>query len=90
MDVSHFGKLLADYSGKNIEKEIERIRGGVENDEKREKAVIESMAEKFMNIDDLEGKSMTIMVMSAYAEGKAAGKAEERRRWEQKEAVAAV
>ena len=37
------------------------------------KAVIESMAEKFMNIDDLEGKSMTIMVMSAYAEGKAAG-----------------
>ena len=54
------------------------------------KAVIESMAEKFMNIDDLEGKSMTIMVMSAYAEGKAAGKAEERRRWEQKEAVAAV
>ena len=52
------------------------------------KAVIESMAEKFMNIDDLEGKSMTIMVMSAYAEGKAAGKAEERRRWEQKEAVA--
>ena len=30
------------------------------------------------------------MVMSAYAEGKAAGKAEERRRWEQKEAVAAV
>lgn len=34
------------------------------------KAVIESMAEKFMNIDDLEGKSMTIMVMSAYAEGK--------------------
>lgn len=33
------------------------------------KAVIESMAEKFMNIDDLEGKSMTIMVMSAYAEG---------------------
>lgn len=34
------------------------------------KAVIESMAEKFMNIDDLEGKSMTIMVMSAYAEGR--------------------
>lgn len=27
------------------------------------KAVIESMAEKFMNIDDLEGKSMTIMVI---------------------------
>lgn len=54
------------------------------------KAVIESMAEKFMSIDDLEGKSMTIMVMSAYAEGKAAGKEEERRKWEQKETVAAV
>lgn len=54
------------------------------------KAVIEKMAERFMNIDDLEGKSMTIMVMSAYAEGKAAGKAEERRRWEQKKTIAAV
>ena len=28
------------------------------------KAVIESMAEKFMNIDDLEGKSMTIRAFS--------------------------
>lgn len=54
------------------------------------KAVIENMAEKFMSIDDLEGKSMTIMCMSAYAEGKAAGKAEERQKWEQKQAVAAV
>lgn len=54
------------------------------------KAAIENMAEKFMSIDDLEGKSMTIMVMSAYAEGKAAGKEEERRKWEQKETVAAV
>ena len=52
------------------------------------KAVIENMAEQFMSIDDLEGKSMTIMCMSAYAEGKAAGKAEERQKWEQKEAVA--
>ena len=52
------------------------------------KAVIENMAEQFMSIDDLEGKSMTIMCMSAYAEGKAAGKAEERRKWEQKQAVA--
>lgn len=52
------------------------------------KAVIENMAERFMSIDDLEGKSMTIMCMSAYAEGKAAGKAEERRKWEQKQAVA--
>ena len=48
------------------------------------------MAERFMGIDDLEGKSMTIMMMSAYAEGKAAGKAEERRRWEQERKQAAV
>lgn len=27
-------KLLADYSGKDIEKEIEKIRGGVESDKK--------------------------------------------------------
>lgn len=54
------------------------------------KAVIENMAEQFMSIDDLEGKSMTIMCMSAYAEGKAAGKAEERQKWEKKQAVAAV
>lgn len=36
------------------------------------KTAIENMAERFMNISDLEGKSMAIMVMSAYAEGKAA------------------
>lgn len=52
------------------------------------KRTIENMAERFMSISDLEGKSMAIMVMSAYAEGKAAGKVEERRRWEQKEATA--
>ena len=35
------------------------------------KTAIENMAERFMNISGLEGKSMAIMVMSAYAEGKA-------------------
>jgi hypothetical protein len=54
------------------------------------KTVIENMAERFMKIGDIEGKSMTIMVMSAYAEGKAAGKEEERRKWEQKQGVAIV
>ena len=34
------------------------------------KTAIENMAERFMSISDLEGKSMAIMVMSAYAEGK--------------------
>ena len=31
-------KLLADYSGKDIEKEILRIRGGANHDQKREKS----------------------------------------------------
>ena len=31
------------------------------------KTAIENMAERFMSISDLEGKSMAIMVMSAYA-----------------------
>lgn len=46
------------------------------------KQVIESMAEQFMSVGDNEGKSMIIMVMSAYMEGKAAGKQEERAKWE--------
>ena len=45
------------------------------------KKVIESMAEQFMSIGDNEGKSMVIMVISAYMEGKAAGKQEERAKW---------
>ena len=57
---------------------------------KEKKVVIENMAEKFMGIDDFEGKSMAIMIMSAYVEGKAAGKAEERKRWEQKQAAVAT
>lgn len=52
------------------------------------KAVIEDMAERFMTIKDIEGKSMTIMVMSAYAEGKAAGKEEERQEREQRKGQA--
>ena len=37
------------------------------------KTAIENMAERFMSISDLEGKSMAIMVMSAYAAGKSRG-----------------
>lgn len=50
----------------------------------------ESMAERFMGFDDLDDQSMAMIAMSAYAEGKAAGKAEERKRWEQKEAAVAT
>lgn len=45
------------------------------------KEVIESMAEQFMSVGDNDGKSMIIMVMSAYMEGKAAGRQEERAKW---------
>lgn len=57
-------------------------------EEKRAEA--ESMAEHFMSMESLEGQSMAMIAMSAYAEGKAAGKAEERKRWEQKEAAVAT
>lgn len=49
------------------------------------KEVIESMAEQFMSVGDNEGKSMIIMVMYAYMEGKAAGKQEERAKWERQQ-----
>ena len=51
------------------------------------KALIQEMAEKFMNIDDAE-KTVIIMTLSAYAEGKAAGKEEERRKW--KKVISAI
>ena len=47
------------------------------------KAKVEGMAERFMQIGDLEGKSMAILIMNAYTEGKTAGKEEERKKWEQ-------
>ena len=50
------------------------------------KNTIESMAERFTEIKDESTKSMAIMVMSAYLEGKAAGKAEEKQAWQQKQA----
>lgn len=48
------------------------------------KVVAEKMAHQFMSIEDIERKSMAALCMSAYAEGKAAGKAEERQKWEQR------
>lgn len=50
------------------------------------KAKVEGMAERFMQID-LEGKSMAILIMNAYTEGKTAGKEEERKKWEQERKV---
>ncbi len=55
----------------------------VTRNEKKE--IIEQMAEEYMDTANLEEKSMAIMVMYAYIEGKAAGKAEERSKWEKKE-----
>lgn len=53
------------------------------------KTAIENMAKRFMATADLEEKSMAILLMSAYIEGKSAGKAEERKCQEQKESVTA-
>lgn len=49
-------------------------------EEKKKK--IEELAEKFMAIETPEEKAYAIMHMTAYLEGKEAGKLEERRRWE--------
>lgn len=45
-----------------------------------EKEKIENMAKDFVNFDIPEAKSFAIMLMSAYAEGIAAGKEKERRK----------
>ena len=71
-----------------LEIETQEIKGRDEKmtrDEKKQ--AINEAAKIFMGINNIEGKSMVIMVMSAYAEGKAAGKEEERKRWEEKEAA---
>lgn len=49
------------------------------------KAAVEKMAENFMQINDAEVQSFAVLCMSAYIEGKAAGRAEERQKWERKE-----
>lgn len=46
------------------------------------KTNITNMAESVMKVEDQSRQSMMFMAMSAYAEGKAAGKAEERQRYE--------
>ena len=51
------------------------------------KVAVENTAEKCMNIENLEAKSMAFMIISAYIEGKVAGKTEERKKWEQKQAA---
>lgn len=48
------------------------------------KIKIEEMAEKFMKIESPVGKGYAIMCMTAYEEGKEAGKTEEREQWEKK------
>lgn len=53
------------------------------------KTAIENMAKRFMATTDLEEKSIATLLMSAYIEGITAGKAEERKRQEQKEPVTA-
>lgn len=54
-----------------------------------QKTAIENMAKRFMATNDMDEKSMAILLMSAYIEGKSAGKAEEKKRQEQKEPATA-
>ena len=53
--------------------------------EKANKKKVESLAEQFMQLQT-GGKSMAALLISAYAEGRAAGAEQERKRWEQKTA----
>lgn len=53
--------------------------------EKADKKKVENLAEQFMQLR-IGGKSMAAMLISAYAEGRAAGVEQERKRWEQKTA----
>lgn len=48
----------------------------------QKKQKIEELAEKFMSIEEPDKKAYAIMHMTAYLEGKEAGKIEERKRWE--------
>lgn len=52
---------------------------------KEKKTAIENMAEDFMNLGN-KGKTMVMLMQTAYNEGKAAGKQEERAKWERKPA----
>lgn len=48
---------------------------------KERKTAIENMAEDFMNLGN-KGKTMVVLMQTAYNEGKTAGKREERAKWE--------
>lgn len=52
---------------------------------KERKKAIENMAEDFMNLGN-KGKTMVVLMQTAYNEGKTAGKREERAKWERKPA----
>jgi hypothetical protein len=52
------------------------------------KIAIENMAERFIKFETVEEKTMAAMTMSAYTQGKAAGKEEERAEWERRLAAA--
>ena len=52
---------------------------------KERKTAIENMAEDFMNLGN-KGKTMVVLMQTAYNEGKTAGKREERAKWERKPA----
>jgi hypothetical protein len=66
------------------ETRMERTRGDENMTRNEKKSAIESMAERFIGFDTVEEKTLAAMTMSAYTQGKAAGKEEERAKWEQR------
>lgn len=55
----------------------------------KKKEVVAGMAEEFMNTESVEEKSFAFMLMTVYMEGKAAGKQEERQKWEKQQKASA-
>ena len=64
----------------------ESSKGGVDMmTREKKKEVVAGMAEEFMNTESVEEKSFAFMLMTVYMEGKAAGKQEERQKWEKQQ-----
>ena len=54
------------------------------------KVIIERMAKKFTSLPTADDKGIAVMCMTIYQSGKESGIAEERRRWEEKQAAVPV
>ena len=67
-----------------------KLYGGEPKVSKEKQEILERMAEKFSEIKQEDTKSYAVICMTAFASGKEAGIAEERKRWKEKELVEAL